>query len=394
MNKLLISSVLIAGMGISAVASARKDYLEIIDAQKLRLFSINKNFYEGLVPYFEEVEKNFCEIDADLEIIKDCLDGSMMINRYLFNNPKMSEVDKAALVFHEAIYAYLRDQYGDNNFVRSRKIVGYIFSNLKNSDISKNVETNLGYIRGSSIRMEFVKIPKGSFMMGGPKKNEYQRHVTITNDFEMMKTEVTQEQYYNVTGENPSYFKNQADCPKTFKTVISPGSNEPVSLCPNNPVERVSYEDVQLFISLLNSKTDMSYRLATEAEWEYAARAGSQTDYTSGDHPDYLEEYAIFNVNSGNKTQVVAPLRSYANRPNAFGLYDMHGNVWEWVQDWYSSSPAGQVNPTGPASGVDRVIRGGSWYDDARFLRFAFRNYNSPSNRSGYVGFRLVRDLY
>ncbi len=402
-----------------------RDYFEIVDAQKVRLFSINKNLYERLVSYFDEVEANIREVDADLEIIddalyrvrpsaRDCLGGdikyiqlanftyygSILLNQYLFNNPKLNEVDKAALMFHEAIYAYLRDQYGDDTSVRAREIVGYIFSSLKNVEIAEKIDSILGYVSGGAMGMEFVTIPAGSFFMGSPTSeagryddNEAQRYIVLKQSFEMMTTEVTQSMYFEVTGKNPSNFKNQGDCPLTFTSAVSHTTGQLVTLCPNNPVEKVSYDDVQNFIAVLNAKTGMNYRLPTEAEWEYAARAGSYSTYSFGDSAAYLSEYAIYNANSGSKTHPVAPLRTYANRPNAFGLYDMHGNVWEWVRDWYTESPRGTVNPRGPTYGSFRVFRGGSWYDVAQYLRSAYRGDGSPSSRFSSVGFRLSRTL-
>jgi formylglycine-generating enzyme required for sulfatase activity len=243
--------------------------------------------------------------------------------------------------------------------------------------------------------MEFVKISPIPFTMGSlTEYDEAQRPVTLTQDFEMMTTEVTQSMYFEVTGKNPSHFKNRGDCPFTFTSAISHTTGALVTLCPNNPVEKVSYNDVQSFIAILNAKTGMNYRLPTEAEWEYAARAGSYSDYSFGDNPAYLGEYGIYSANSDSKTHPVAPLRSYANKPNAFGLYDMHGNVWEWVQDWYTSSPVGGINPMGPTTGSYRVIRGGSWNVIAQFLRSAYRHYYGPSSRYGDVGFRLVRTLH
>lgn len=226
----------------------------------------------------------------------------------------------------------------------------------------------------NSIGMEFVIVPSGSFMMGEDKNFEdasnYEtpRHsVMISKEFYMGKYEVTQEHWVTVMGNNPSRFKGKT-----------------------NPVEWVSWDNVQEFIKKLNAKEGGDkYRLPTEAEWEYAARAGSTGKYCFGDEEWELGEYAWYGENWGSgKTYPVGQ-----KKPNAWGLYDMHGNVWEWCQDWYgdeyySSSPG--TDPKGPASGSARVYRGGGWNAVAVHCRSACRGGYSPGNRFCDLGFRLV----
>jgi len=163
----------------------------------------------------------------------------------------------------------------------------------------------------------------------------------------------------------------------------------------NRPVEGVSWDDVQEFIRRLNAREGGArYRLPTEAEWAYAARAGSTTAYSFGDDDRQLDDYAWYGKNAGNTTHPVGQ-----KLPNAWGLYDMHGNVWEWVQDWYDRYPAefvgnsveAAVDPTGPVQGTHRVLRGGSWINDGRLARSAQRNARDPRNRYVNVGFRLAR---
>ncbi len=227
----------------------------------------------------------------------------------------------------------------------------------------------------NSIGMQFVLIPAGSFMMGahefeGGLDWEKPRHkVTVSKPFYIGKYEVTQEQWHAVMGSNPSKFATR-----------------------DRPVENVSWDDAQEFIRRLNAKEGGSkYRLPTEAEWEYAARAGSDTAYCYGDDPDAesLHQYAWYNKNSGGKTQIVGKLK-----PNAWGLYDMHGNVWEWVQDWYDSeyyTKTPEKDPLNNAGGSDRVLRGGGWRNVAGHCRSASRNSRSPDYRYEYRGFRLAR---
>jgi formylglycine-generating enzyme required for sulfatase activity len=176
-------------------------------------------------------------------------------------------------------------------------------------------------------------------------------------------TEVTQAQYEAVMGTNPSRFKG-----------------------PTNPVERVSWDDAVLFCRELSEKTRKAFRLPTEAEWEYACRAGSKTRFSFGDS-DSVFSYAWFGSNSGGKTNPVG-----CTKPNAWGLYDMHGNVSEWCADWYGSYSSGaSTDPQGAGSGGDRVVRGGSWLDDdSVYFRCAVRYNLAPSFRSHDVGFRCA----
>ena len=230
-----------------------------------------------------------------------------------------------------------------------------------------------GPLSGPLTGMAFIPISPGTFMMGSPSNesgrdnDEKQHRVTLTKGYYMQTTEVTQRQWKAVMGSNPSGFKNCGD---------------------DCPVEKVSWKDVQAFIEKLNQREGGNkYRLPTEAEWEYAARAGSTTRFSFGDNEGRLGEYAWYNSNSGSKTHSVGQ-----KRPNAWGLYDMHGNVREWCQDWYDDYPSGSVtDPTGPHSGSRRVLRGGSWNYVPRGVRGAYRNFFSPGNRLSDMGFRLLR---
>jgi len=225
----------------------------------------------------------------------------------------------------------------------------------------------------NSLNMKFVLIPPGTFRMGSPLSesgrvsNENQHLVTLSKGFYMQTTEVTQGQWKVVMGNNPSNFKNCGD---------------------DCPVETVSWDDAQDFIRKLNIMEDSDkYRLPTEAEWEYASRAGSKRRFCFGDDAGKLGQYAWYSSNSGNRTHPVSE-----KHPNAWGLYHMHGNVWEWCQDWYGKIyPAGSItDPKGSSWGSDRVLRGGSWNDGARYCRSANRRRNLPGYRSNGLGFRLA----
>ena len=222
---------------------------------------------------------------------------------------------------------------------------------------------------GKYVKLEMVLIPAGKFKMGSPANekgrgfDETQHEVTLTKPFYMGKYEVTQEQWFEIMGVNPSR-KNG----RMF------------------PVTNVSWEDCQEFIKKLNKKTDGGYRLPTESEWEYACRAGTSTAYSFGDKITPKEANY-----SGSKIDKPVAVGSY--KPNAFGLYDMHGNVFECCEDWYGNYPAGAViDPKGPATGKYRVLRGGSFLVTESGARSSGRGYNSPTDRLyDGLGFRLAR---
>jgi len=239
-----------------------------------------------------------------------------------------------------------------------------------------------GKIVTNSIDMDFVKIPAGSFLMGCSINDteclddeKPQHEVKITKSFYMGKYEVTQGQWKMVMGNNPSYFQNCGE---------------------NCPVEKVSWNDVQEYIKKLCELEKMKpckYRLPTEAEWEYSARAGGSTRSPTGGPKYYWgdsinDEYLWYDGNSGKTTHPVGK-----KKPNAWGLYDMIGNVWEWAGDWYDSSyykDSPSTDPKGANSGEDRSLRGGSWLNLPWFSRLSFRIFNDPDNRFNRNGFRLV----
>ena len=217
---------------------------------------------------------------------------------------------------------------------------------------------------------EMVVIPAGSFEMGADmNSDEKPVHQVAVGSFLMGKTEVTQGQWAAVMGSNPSRFINcGSDC----------------------PVEQVSWYDAQEFIHRLNQKTGLAYRLPSEAEWEYSARAGSNAKWSFGDSASQLGDHAWYRDNSLNTTQRVAQ-----KRPNVFGLFDMHGNVWEWTQDcWhnnYTGAPTdGRAWTTG-CSSSSRMLRGGSWIDFPAYLRSAIRLWYAPDFRNYFSGLRLAR---
>jgi len=201
---------------------------------------------------------------------------------------------------------------------------------------------------------------EGRFTAEGP-----QHLVTLTQAFYMGKYELTQAQWQAVMGSNPSYFKGD-----------------------NLPVDNVSWNDCQTFIQQLNQLGQGTFRLPTEAEWEYACRAGTITRFYWEDDPGYSQigQYEWYDGNSSGHTQDIG-----LKLPNAWGLYDMSGNVWEWCQDWYGDYPSSpQIDPTGVNSGSTRVFRGGSWVNVVGSCRSASRYRDDLDVGGNFLGFRVV----
>ncbi len=237
-----------------------------------------------------------------------------------------------------------------------------VLKNYKNEYSQPRVKKDNPFV------MVFVK--GGTFEMGSNEGNEDEKpiHTVILSDFYIGATEVTQAQWVAIMGHNPSKWKGD-----------------------NLPVEEVSWDDIQLFLKKLNLQTGQTYRLPTEAEWEYAARGGSEASQTSYQYAgsNTLGEVAWYGDNSGGTTHPVGQ-----KKPNALGLYDMSGNVWEWCNDYYDSnyyqnSPT--KNPQGSLSGHFRILRGGSWSHDSQNCRVARRLWFFPNYWVSRSGFRLVR---
>jgi formylglycine-generating enzyme required for sulfatase activity len=220
--------------------------------------------------------------------------------------------------------------------------------------------------------IEMVLVKGGKFKMGCADEqencvnDERPRHEVLLKDFYIGKYPVTQKQWWSVMGVNPSYREGE-----------------------NLPVEQVSWDDVQEFIKRLNVITGKTYRLPTEAEWEYAARGGARGLGKKFSGHEYLYDVAWYDYNSFGLTQRVG-----TKEPNELGVYDMLGNVWEWVGDWYDRfyyRESQLKNPSGPKYGNDRVIRGCSFNSEEGHCRESLRNYNKPGSRTIYLGFRLVQ---
>ena len=224
----------------------------------------------------------------------------------------------------------------------------------------------------NKLGMQFIRIEPGAFQMGS---SEYERQremdedlhqVKLTQPFYLQTTPVTQTQWQEVMGTNPSDFKG-ADL----------------------PVENISWNDiVTQFLPRINAKGQGNYRLPTEAEWEYAARAGCTQTYYLRDEPSLLDSYAWYSNNAQFKTHPVAQKKA-----NAWGFFDLHGNIWEWCKDWYGSYELEpQTDPQGPHLGMGRVMRGGCWFSNSPDCRLSARGYMPPETRIRLIGFRLVKE--
>lgn len=241
--------------------------------------------------------------------------------------------------------------------------------------------------------LKFVTIKGGSFVMGslstekGRGTDEQAHGVNLQYEYDLMAFEVTQQNWFDVMGDNPAKFRTEKDCPSEHKTISG------VILCPRHPIESVSWDRVHEFMRRMTDKsTRYQYRLPTEAEWEWAARAGTKTAYPHGDNDWNLKNIAWYEANSQSQTHQIGFLGPTGGTGNFPKLFDMFGNVWEWTSDWYAPHPEEEVtSPKGPATGTVKVIRGCGWSANANACRSANRDSEKKENSSSVIGFRMVR---
>lgn len=400
---------------------------EVVEQVKSRIAAASPSFFNALAPYIQDlndlksnppavtyitnieqiIDDSFYRIKpapslcaggsvAYEQVVNYKNDGFILVQSEIFNS--FDSNVQAALILHEAIYKYRRQVRLDTDSVATRRMVGLIFSTVSTDDLKKELEA-LGEREVGNLGMKFSPLQPGTFMMGAGggwlEKPLLLHQVTLTQPFEIQKTTVTQAQYTQLMGVNPSFFSKAEYCEKTYEV------RDRVPMCPDNPVDSVSYDDVQAFIAKLNDmeKDGYIYRLPTEAEWEYAARGGTTTAYYFGNNfygknGKLDEDYGWFDTNNANQTHEVAQ-----KIPNPYDLYDMLGNIAQWTSDWYADYQAGPAtDPTGPSTGVYHVARPGGcssmgdlWEPSSDHQYSAARTWKLPAAHSSCMGFRLVR---
>jgi formylglycine-generating enzyme required for sulfatase activity len=308
-----------------------------VNINDVKPVSLNLSLYSG-----KEVTLNTSPEGANVFLDKELL-GVTPLKIWLKYGTHLLKFEKDELSIAENVVV---SQSGKKTFEYSLRVSNDPFEN------------QMVFVKGGTFRMGDT--------FGDGNKEEKPVHQVTLSDYYIGKYEVTQAQWVAIMGSNPSHFAG----------------------CDNCPVERVSWLDVQEFLSKVNELTGKSYRLPTEAEWEYAARGGQESRGFRYAGKNNINFVAWYTGNSGNKTNPVGQME-----PNELGIYDMSGNVWEWTFDWfgyYTDTPTPVLNPMGPDKGDFRIVRGGSWYGYIGGSRVACRGSDDPSNKRSYIGFRVV----
>ena len=372
-------------VGNSPWSGSLKEGMHLLEARKSGYRSQQKTIQ---LAQQQELDVTFGELVA--------IQGNLSVNYKPFGADVYvdgKKLGQSPRVFNGLLVGNHQVEVRKDGYATDRKIIAIsegqtasITGTLASYAVASSSSNASGYSSGSSsmasgsntifipvkdgISIEMVKIEAGTFMMGAtsemknPDIDEKPVHqVTLTNDYYMGKYEVTQALWEAVMGSNPSKYKGD-----------------------NLPVESVSWNDCQEFISRLNSLTGRKFRLPTEAEWEYAARGGKKSRSYQYSGSSNISDVAWYDENCGSTTRAVG-----IKRPNELGIYDMSGNVWEWCHDWYSSySSLSQMNPIGAISGACRVRRGGSWDNSVWYSRSSSRSYDTSDYSRINLGLRLA----
>ncbi|MDA3886651.1 MAG: SUMF1/EgtB/PvdO family nonheme iron enzyme [Candidatus Delongbacteria bacterium] len=370
------------------LAMAQEEEIKIAKDEEARKASEARNKER----VYKELKAKYNTVIEELDKTEDIFAKNEKLERLRneVNSVKYSEVKQKILPLLEPVYQKIKESKGQkqaeleklkpqfekdikdmeemqisslSDELKAKYLEGFKKKWMDYAKIQRDTDLNNRYkeltfpkeIQSSIIDLSLIGVIGGTFEQG--------RSVTVS-DFYIGKTEVTQAQYQAVMGKNPSSFKGD-----------------------KNPVESVTWNDAVEFCKKLSEMEGVTYRLPTEAEWEFSARGGNQSQGYEYSGSNSVGEVAEYEGNNGKSTKPVA-----GKNPNELGIFDMSGNVWEWCSDWYASYPSGsQTNPTGASSGSDRVLRGGSWFGNAGYCRVAYRSDGSPSSGGGGDGFRVVR---
>ena len=388
----------IVGASISIIAGQYADAFLLGTGSAPKLPALMKKFpksvQDEMGPQLVRFYSELTEMMDELERPKACAfiasayaEGDDTVNARHFQKAALEELQK----YYSRKQPLAMPHWDAIEIIRKNPLFGtseypYLLAEAsKPKDLDKTVGIPFSGNRKAGDRMvktvngieyAFCWCPPGSFLMGSPSSepdrddDETQHSVTLTRGFWMLKTQVTQAMWKSVMGTSISQQRDKANTPWPLS---GEGSDYPMYF--------VSWEECRSFCEKLSEKLGLTVSLPTEAQWEYACRAG-----TTGAYAGDLGEMGWYGSNSGYETHPVGQ-----KKPNAWGLDDMHGNVWEWCQDWYGSySTSPTSDPTGPSSGSSRVLRGGSWGNSARCCRSAYRGRLSPDYRDGILGFRPV----
>jgi formylglycine-generating enzyme required for sulfatase activity len=352
----------------------RGDFIFVLNSM-----SLVTSFDDKPVPSFETNRADPKQIEAEAYSKIYQSSNPDDFKKFLELFPNGANAENARLKWEQVWWAKIKSSSDPNDFQNFlQQFPSGQYNKLARLTLSKLQATNLSEISDlakerplafkNSIGMEFVRIEAGTFFRGSEKGNGDEKpmsRIFISEPFYLGKFEVTQREWKLIMGTKPSYFnKCGEDC----------------------PVEDVSFEQVQQFLEVLSEKENRYYRLPTEAEWEYACRAGTTTEFSTGDSLSSKQA----NIN-GSDLYIGKTVRVGSYQPNNWGLYDMHGNVWEWCEDWYGPySNETLKDPNGPEKGTKRIVRGGSWFHGATYARSANRNINSINVRNGIIGFRVL----
>ena len=369
--------------------------LKCLEKDPKRRFKNGKELYDALMQHIKESEKSFTK-DKIQKLLDENVALSKEIDRLqeeLHNSqanlePNQEETVEVALKSelvklreeinqkYESLAKLIVENRQSSNSSASVKDMKPSVSD-KNTNAHIDDSSTLSFI-ANGIGFNMIKVEGGGFHMGAQSsifkrksenfdqeadEDESPIHYVGLSDYYIGESLVTQSLWRAVMGENLAYFQND-----------------------ESPVERVSWDDTQLFLKKLNEITGKSFRLPTEAEWEFAARGGKKAIGNKYSGSDRMDRVGWFSENSNGTTHPVKQKEC-----NELGLYDMSGNVWEWCNDWYGSYKSGyETNPTGPTDGKNKVLRGGSWGSDASYCRVSKREHFNPDNRYKYYGFRLA----